>query len=111
MKHCKCTDFPFSPHVPCYKVCTGRILNYARPEELTGIFHIPGPIVEKITEINLRGQAQTLDDYQQLLFSEEFATLNRLFFGLEHNPAALRWLRENMSQSEPVPEEEPVPVS
>lgn len=110
MTNCNCAEFPFKPHVPCYKVCTGRVLNYASPDELLKIFSIPGNIVDKIADANLKNNAQTLDDYQQYLSAQEFTILNNIFSQLENNPVALTWLRNEMKQNSEMEDRVPVEV-
>ncbi|WP_298737599.1 hypothetical protein [uncultured Chitinophaga sp.] len=110
MSNCNCAQYPFSPHVPCYKICTGRILNYASPYELVTIFHIPENIVARIYDINLDNRAQTLDDYQQYLSPPEFGTLNRICSQLGSNPAAMNWIRREMGTELDTEEREPVQV-
>lgn len=110
MTNCNCAQYPFSPHVPCYKVCTGRILNYASPDELLNIFNIPEGIVAKIYDINLESKAQTLDDYQQYLSVPEFGELNRICSQLGSNPAAMIWIRKEMGSQMDTEEREVVQV-
>lgn len=110
MTNCNCAQYPFSPHVPCYKICTGRILNYASSDELTDIFNIPNHIVAKIYDINLEGRAQTLDDYQQYLSEPEFGELNRICSQLGSNPAAMIWIHKEMGNRMETEEREPVTV-
>lgn len=110
MTKCNCAEFPFKPHVPCYKVCTGRVLNYARPAELVKVFNIPGSIANKIAGANLENRARTLDDYQRYLSAQEFTLLNNIFSQLGTNPAALNWLRKEMRQQSDMEEQVPVEV-
>lgn len=110
MTKCNCAQYPFTPHVPCYKICTGKVLNYASPDELLHIFLVPQGIAEKIAAVNLENKAVTLDDYQQYLTAAEFTLLNRLFSQLENNPAALNWLRRETGSNLQVDERVPVEV-
>ena len=107
---CNCAEYPFSPHVPCYKVCTGNVLNYASPDELVQVFNISQSIVDKIADANLENRAQTLDDYQAYLTVPEFTELNRIFSQLGNNPAALAWLRKEMRQQSDMEVQVPVEV-
>lgn len=110
MTNCNCAQYPFSPHVPCYKICTGRILNYASPDELSDIFNIPEGIIAKIYDINLEGKAQTLDDYERYLSAPEFGELNRICSQLSNNPAAMNWIHKEMGSRMDWEEREPVNV-
>lgn len=110
MTKCNCAEFPFRPHVPCYKVCTGSVLNYASPDELVQVFNIPKSITDKIADANLENRAQTLDDYQRYLSAQEFALLNNIFSQLGTNPAALNWLRKEMRQQSDMEERVPIEV-
>lgn len=110
MTNCNCAQYPFSPHNPCYKICTGKILNYASPDELVNIFNIPEDIVDKIYDINLESKAQTLDDYEQFLGVREFLELNRICRGLGSNPAAMIWIRKEMGSQMDTEERETVQV-
>lgn len=110
MTKCNCAEFPFKPHFPCYKVCTGSVLNYASPDELMQIFNIPRNIVNKIAGANLQNRAQTLDDYKRYLSAQEFRSLNKIFSQLRTNPAALNWLRKEMRQQSDMEERVPVEV-
>lgn len=99
MSDCNCADFPFSPHKPCYDVCTGRILNYASPDELRSIFHIPEDIMDKIIDLKLENSAQTLEEYTNQLDPGQSMTLRSIFSGLSNNAEAVKWLKENMREN------------
>jgi len=96
MSDCNCADFPFSPHKPCYDVCTGRILNYASPDELRSIFHIPEDIMDTIIGLKLENRVETLEEYANELDPGQSLTLRSIFSSLSNNAEAIKWLKENM---------------
>src|ERR1700754_2663001 len=100
MADCNCTSFPFSPHTPCYNVCTGRILNYASPDELRSIFHIPEDIMDKIIDLKLENRAETLEEYTNELDPGQSLTLRSIFSNLSNNSEAIKWLKVNMKTRE-----------
>ena len=100
MADCNCTSFPFSPHTPCYNVCTGRVLNYASPDELRSIFQIPEDIMDKLIDLKLENRAETLTDYTRELDAGQSLMLSSIFSSLANNPLAMQWLKENMKTLE-----------
>jgi hypothetical protein len=103
---CKCWIRPFDHPKGCYEYCTGKILKYAKPEELIEYFQFPVGLAEKLFELSSDDRLTLLPEFTAHLSADESNMVNSLFKNI--SPQGWSWIEEELKNK--IEEEQGVPA-
>ena len=87
---CECWIVPFKPE--CYDYCTGRILRFAKSDDLQRYFNLTPRFADKIFEISSDQKLQTFTDFKKYFSKGEQAAIESSFAQI--GEAALKWIKK-----------------
>jgi hypothetical protein len=88
---CDCTIYPFQPNDPCFDICSGKIIHYAKNFELLAFFSFTVELADKLFMIASDPNLMKLSDFKPYLTAEEFEETKYILSNIEQNGKA--WLK------------------
>ena len=86
---CPCHTYPWSDE--CYDCCAGKLIRFAKPEELVSHLRIRQALADKLFELSAKESLVKLSDFKPFLNDKEMQVIEGRLTRMDRE--ALNWIR------------------